>query len=91
MVPQSDPPDPHKVQMTQLGVLTKEKLLDMLRPGALDPEQIAGRRIRWAYSSTRSAEQETKRLSDELKQRHLQLGAVEVLVHHAPWRAEEKT
>jgi len=74
--------------VTNRGVLTKEQMLEMLRPGAIDPEHVQGRRVRWAYVTKRSDEQETKRISDELKERHLQLGAYEVLVHHAPWAAE---
>ena len=75
--------------MTDRGILTKEQMLEMLRPGAIDPETVTGRRVRWAYSTKRSDEKETRAVSDELKQRHLALGAYEVLVHHAPWRAEE--
>lgn len=74
--------------VTDRGILTIDQMLDMLRPGALDASIVTGRRVRWAYSTKRSDEQETKRVSDELKQRHLQLGAHEVLVHHAPWRPE---
>ena len=74
--------------VTDRGVLTKEQMLDMLRPGALDPQIIQGRRVRWATSSTRSDAQDTKRVSDELKQRHLQLGAAEVLVHSARFQPE---
>ena len=74
--------------VTDRGVLTKEQMLDMLRPGAIDPQLVAGRRVRWATSTTRSDAQDTKRVSNELKERHLQLGAFEVIVHHAPWRPE---
>ena len=74
--------------VTDRGVLTKEQMLELLRPGALDPQIIVGRRIRWATLSTRSDRHETRRVSDELKQRHLQLGAVEVLVHSARWQPE---
>lgn len=74
--------------VTDRGVLTKEQMLEMLRPGALDPQIITGRRIRWATSSTRSDRDDTRRVSDELKQRHFQLGALEVLVHCARWQPE---
>jgi hypothetical protein len=71
------------------GPLTLDQMLELLKPGALNPQQISGNRIRWAYITTRANEQETKRVSDQLKERHLQLGAREVLVHHAPWSKDE--
>jgi hypothetical protein len=71
--------------VTHRGVLTKEQMLELLKPGALDLEHVVGRRVRWAYATTRTDEKETRRVSDALKELHLQLGAFEVLVHHAPW------
>ncbi|MBX3233891.1 MAG: hypothetical protein KIT84_31575 [Labilithrix sp.] len=73
------------VELTQHGILTKDGILKLLEPGALDPATVAGRRIRWAYRTTRGDSAETKRVSDELKRRHLELGAFEVLVHRGPW------
>jgi hypothetical protein len=70
--------------LTDRGVLTKDDMLDMLRPGALDAQLVAGRRIRWAYRATRGDEKETRRVAEELKALHLKLGAQEVLIHSAP-------
>lgn len=74
--------------VTNRGVLTKQQMLELLQPGVIDLEHVVGRRVRWAYATTRSDEKETKRVSDALKALHLQLGAFEVLVHHAPWSKE---
>jgi hypothetical protein len=76
------------MNVTNHGFLTREQMLALLQPGALDPKQIAGFRVRWAYVTTRSAEQDTKTVSNALKELHLELGASEVLVHHGPWLNE---
>lgn len=73
------------MHMINYGYLSAEKMTEMLLPGGIDQNNIASCRIRWAYVTTRSAAQETRQISDVLKQRHLDLGAAEVLVHHAPW------
>jgi len=69
------------------GPLTMEQMLELLKPGALNQQQIAGFRIRWAILSSPEQQQETKRVSEALKARHYQLGATEVLVHQARYSA----
>lgn len=78
-----------KVELLQHGTLTLPKMRALMEPGALDPNAVAGRRVRWAYSAMRSESADAKRVADELKQFHLQMGAYEVLVHRAPWAKEE--
>ena len=72
--PASDP------QVTQLGELSIAQMRDLLLPDALDAAAIVGRRIRFYYTSTRSANAESKSVADELKKRHLAFGAVECIV-----------
>lgn len=69
--------------VTQHGVLTIAQMLALLQPGALDPSTIAGHRVRWAYSSTLRTADEAKRVSSDLKRRHIELGAREVIVYSA--------
>ncbi len=76
------------MNVTNHGFLTREQMLALLEPGALDGSRITGLRIRWAYITTRSGEKEARRVSDALKALHFQLGASEVLVHHGPWLNE---
>jgi hypothetical protein len=77
-------PSPELV-LTHHGHLTLPRILEMMRPGAIDPAVVIGRRIRWTYTTTRRDSAETKLASDELKQLHLQMGAAEVIVHRGPW------
>lgn len=77
------------IELMQHGVLTKAGMLKLLEPGALDRDRIVGRRVRWAFRTTRSDVADTKRASEELKRRHLELGAYEVLVHRGPWLEDE--
>lgn len=69
--------------LVQHGVLTIEQMVAMLQPGALDARTIVGHRVRWAYSATLRTMIEAKRISMELKQRHMELGAREVIVYAA--------
>ena len=78
-----EPPAQQEPPVTQHGVLTTPNMLAMLVPGALDATKIVGHRVRWAYSSTQSGTLEAKRVAEELKQRHLQMGAREVIVYRA--------
>lgn len=76
------------LELTQHGQLNLRSMLEMMQPGVLDPATVIGRRVRWSYASTRSASADTKRVSDELKQFHLHLGATEVIVFRGPWLPE---
>ena len=78
----------HDIGLAQHGILTKERMVALLEPGAVDPNEINGKRVRWAYTCMRSDITDTKRVSDELKALHMQMGAVEVLVHRALWLKE---
>ena len=84
-----DEPPPSDPPVTQLGELTIGQMRDLLLPDALDAAAIVGRRIRWFYTSTRSAGFESKQVADELKKRHLACGAAEVIVYRGRFLPEE--